>query len=105
MSIASQGISGAISGAVAAPVTKLLNDNGVNLTNSSLGETDSNYLVGKKVGTTVSELTWGEQDGITDQVKKDAGDYVRKEIVEELSEKPDTQTTGQPQSSLDLPPP
>ncbi|MEV5839655.1 hypothetical protein [Nocardia sp. NPDC052112] len=105
-SIASQGITGAISGAVAAPVTKLLNDKGVNLTNSgSVGKSVTNYLIGKKVGSTVSELTWGDQEGITDRVKKDVGDYVRKEIVEELSETPNTQTTGQPQSSLDLPPP
>ncbi|MET8774594.1 hypothetical protein ABZV58_06160 [Nocardia sp. NPDC004654] len=115
-SIASKSIYGAISGAVAAPVSKLLNDKGVSLTGNSVSDWTVNYLIGKKVGNTVADMTWGEQKSITERATNDAIDYTRKQIVESLTEpsndsppgngqnptspKPSTADQG---SSLDLP--
>ncbi|TQM31160.1 hypothetical protein [Nocardia bhagyanarayanae] len=115
-SIASNSIYGAISGAVAAPVSKLLNDKGVSLTGNPVSDWTVNYLIGKKVGNTVADMTWGEQESITERAANDAIDYTRNEIVESLtapsndsqpgngqnpsSTKPSTADQG---SSLDLP--
>ncbi|GAA5059018.1 hypothetical protein GCM10023318_39050 [Nocardia callitridis] len=117
LAIASNTVSGAITGAVAAPVSKLLNDKGVNLTGNSKGDWLVNWRLGQHVGGAVSDATWGEQEGIPARVAGDAVDYTRNEIVETLSQPPATPqpttesnpappkpSTADQGSSLDLPP-
>ncbi|QIS09169.1 hypothetical protein [Nocardia arthritidis] len=101
--IATESARGAITGAIASPVsatsTKLLKESGIS-TGTKAGDWLLNNRIGHEVGSKTVGSVWDETS-ITDRLTGKIEDKLREKIVDELS-KP--QTTGQNPSSLDLPP-
>ncbi|MBB5914764.1 hypothetical protein BJY24_003631 [Nocardia transvalensis] len=84
--VASEGVHGGIQGAIAGPISNALKDKGIKFSNNGATDWFIRSTIGKKIGDPIADAAWGDNQGIGDRVKDDAGKYVRQQAVEFLTE-------------------